>query len=309
MTPRITVTPASGAGGEPIKVSGTGFLPKSNITFYWDNIRAGGQVTSGENGSFTNDNFATPASIQGTHIVKAQDISGNSANVTFTVEPKLTITPATGAIGTTVTVTGTGFGPRTAITVDYDTTRGASLLTEMNGGFTTTMVVPESRHGPHDITVSYGDPTVKQTFTVESEAPPAPQLLLPADDARVTTETRFDWEDVTDPSGVTYALQIAADANFTDVILEESGFATSEFTLTPDDPLPTREVPYYWRVRAVDFANNESQWSSPRSLYVSAALPVWLVYVLVISGILLLAFIGFWIFRRRRQPPKTPASP
>ena len=102
------------------------------------------------------------------------------------------------------------------------------------------------------------------TGTVEApdaQAPPVPTLVSPADGTTTddTTPT-FDWSDVTDPSGVTYTLEIIG-------TLTKTGLTTSTYTLTLSDGN------YSWRVRAIDNVGNESDWSGTWSLTVSTAPP------------------------------------
>ncbi len=57
--------------------------------------------------------------------------------------------------------------------------------------------------------------------------------------------------------------------------------------------------PYYWRVRAVDAASNESAWSAVRDFTISGPmLPAWVVYVLIGIGGLLLLILGMVLGRR-----------
>jgi hypothetical protein len=95
---------------------------------------------------------------------------------------------------------------------------------------------------------------------MESEAPPMPMLLLPEVATTTEAEAYFDWEDVKDLSGVTYTLQIASDKDFTTIVLEKKGLTNSEYTITEEEKLePAEKEAYYWRVKAVDSAFNESK--------------------------------------------------
>ncbi|MCK4723951.1 MAG: hypothetical protein KAT75_11635, partial [Dehalococcoidia bacterium] len=109
-------------------------------------------------------------------------------------------------------------------------------------------------------------------------------------------------EDVDDPSGVTYTLQIASDADFTAIVLEKEDLTDSDYNLTGVETLqPTvKEAPYYWRVKAIDGAFNESQWSTSRSFYIVSAtgFPDWAKITLIVFGVLAAAFLAFWLGRR-----------
>jgi hypothetical protein len=92
----------------------------------------------------------------------------------------------------------------------------------------------------------------------------------------------FQWGTVQDPSGVTYTLQVARNRNFTTLVLERKGLTSSQYELTSQQGLATtgEDAPYYWRVKAIDSAQNESSWSETRSFYVRY-LPQWAIYVII----------------------------
>jgi len=138
---------------------------------------------------------------------------------------------------------------------------------------------------------------------MESEPPPVPRLKLPEEGSRAEAETHFDWESVSDESlPVTYALQVATDEDFTtdSIVLEKEGLTDSDYTITrAEEKLAPRrkETPYYWRVKAIDSASNESQWSTPGSFYVGSrfVMPRGAIYALIAIGV---GFLAFWLGRR-----------
>ena len=79
----------------------------------------------------------------------------------------------------------------------------------------------------------------------------------------------------------------------------------SEYTLTDYEKLaPAGQKAYYWRVRAVDGASNEGEWSSVGLFYVgfsrtTMAGGIW--YIFYGLGALVLAGLVFWFYRRRRR--------
>ena len=143
-----------------------------------------------------------------------------------------------------------------------------------------------------------------------STAPPTPAPLLPANASRVEPETHFVWEGVTDPSGVTYALQIASDASFassdnsTSLVLERSKLTATEYILTPEEKLESTKkgAPYYWRVRAIDNASNIGAWSTVQEFYYvgisESPMPPWILYSLIVEGVIFICFFGYWLVRR-----------
>jgi len=99
----------------------------------------------------------------------------------------------------------------------------------------------------------------------DTQAPPAPTLLSPADGTTTDDNTpTFDWSDVTDPSGVTYTLEIRGMA-------PKTGLTDSTYMLTSGEALSDGN--YSWRVQAVDGANNVGDWSDTWSLTVSTPSP------------------------------------
>jgi len=138
---------------------------------------------------------------------------------------------------------------------------------------------------------------------MEAKAPPMPVPLLPKVASVAEAEAHFDWEDVDDLSGVTYTLEVASDADFTTIVLEKEGLPHSEYPVTKEEKLESteKEVPYYWRVKAVDGASNESEWAPSGLFYVGfswTSIPDWVWYTFYGLGGLLLVILGFWVRRR-----------
>ena len=235
------------------------------------------------------------------------------AEAEFTVEPDMTITPTSGSIGDTVSVSGTGFGKRKSITITYDGDEPPLVVTvtaDSSGAFQYTLIVPPSRYGAHNITVTDGTNTKPLTFTMESTPPSPVYPQLPLMDSKLEA-WRFDWcgdatdltKEVTDDSlPVTYTLQIASDASFSVIVLEKEGLTTSEYTLTEAEEklvsASSEKAPYYWRVKAIDAASNETAWTGTGTFYVGFAWPDWIIYLWFGLGILAAGVLGFWLGRR-----------
>ncbi|GAI57012.1 unnamed protein product, partial [marine sediment metagenome] len=105
---------------------------------------------------------------------------------------------------------------------------------------------------------------------------------------------------------------IATSENFTSasVVLEKAGLTSSEYTVNEGEELEPRskEEPYYWRVKAVDGASNESAWSGERAFYVGS--PAWTVNIFGFTlsvwaiiwwcvGCLVAGLAGYSLGRRR----------
>lgn len=304
--PSVALSPVSGAMGDEITVNGSGFEYKSDVTICLDGV----EVATGKTdkyGSFEAI-FNVPVMKPGSYKIEVEDDDDNTTKAEFTIGAGVSLSPMTGSVGTSVMIRGTGFVGGETVTVTYNTIEIATATPDGNGTFSVAFNAPASIGGSHPIVITDGINIIKRAFTMESEAPPVPALLIPEEGVEVDKKVLFDWEDVTDDSlPVTYFFQIATDENFTSVAFEAEGLTDSEYTLPEERLVPTKkEAPYYWRVRAVDGASNESEWSSPYSFYIgtSFSVPIGVTYTLIVLGVLGLGLLTFWLGRRtayRRQ--------
>jgi len=318
--PEITIDPTSAASGDTIQVSGTGFAGKEYITITFNESRVSTepiQLKSNHNGSFSGSflvPFPTPSGISE---VRASDRSANRAKADLTISAGIRLSPNTsrtspGHAGMTLTVSGSGFMADTMVTITYgndEVITVATAPTDVYGNFSATFTVPPSLAGSHDVTSTDGTNRATSTFTMEAEAPPMPVPLLPKVAGMAKAEPYFDWEDVVDVSGVTYTLQVASDTGFTTVVLEKKGLTHSEYTIAEEEKLlelTEGKTPYHWRVKAVDGASNESEWTPSALFYIGfswTSVSSWPLYIWIGLGVLLLAILGFWV-RRRATPTK-----
>ncbi len=306
--PEITISPTEGSARSTATVSGTGFGKRSYLSIFLDTEEIVTDKRADSDGSF-DAAFEVPDMTPGTYVLEALDEDDNSATAQFGVIISISasINPTSGHVGTEVTVTGTGYLGGTSISIKYDTTEVATVTAGTDGSFTATFKAPLSQSGAHDVTVNDGATTEQFTFTMESEAPPIPRPLLPEMGVKPEQPVHFDWADATDASPpVTYSLHIATSQNFaaTSIVLEKKGLAESEYTLTAMEELApaSKDEPYYWRIRAVDAAGNESDWTGAGSFHLGSTaafgMPTWLTYLLIALGVLLLGVFAFWVGRR-----------
>jgi hypothetical protein len=299
--PSMTLDQTSGKMGTQVNITGTGFDAGRTLIIRLGTTQVR-STTTDANGSFS-DRFTVPQMDVGSYNLNASD-GVNMASLAFTVTTSFNISPTTGDVGSTVTVTGGGYSG--LVTIKYDDNVVANAVANAEGSFSTTFTVPVSVHGYHTVTVSDTAATLQTTFSVESVPPPTPIVLAPQGIFRENARPTFTWQGVSDPSGVTYDLQIAGDANFSSIILEKSELATTQYNISRTEKLKAtgKETPYYWRVKAVDQALNQSQWSTPGSFYVSF-MADWLKYTLIGLGSLIGALLIFWLGmitgRRARQ--------
>ena len=277
-TPSISLAPSSGPIGAEVTVAGTGFGANRVVTIRFSEEHVRTSATDA-GGSFT-DGFVVPQNQSGNYQVLASDGVATASSV-FTITTSVGLEPNTGHVGTLVSVNGTGFTG--AVTIQYDGEIIATTTADANGAFSISFAAPKSEHGHHAVLVSDAVNAIETTFTMESQPPPVPELVLPENGARQGSRPSFEWEAVDDPSGVTYILQIATDHSFSTLVLNKEGLTQSQYTLAREEGLPSTdsEAPYHWRVRAIDGASNASNWSSPRSFFVRF-LPQWAIYVLIV---------------------------
>ena len=229
--------------------------------------------------------------------------------VVFEVNTSGLIDPITnesfpGYVGAGIGIAGQGFIAGRTVTVTYSGTQVATGTVQSNGTFNIPFYAPSSSSGQHIIEATDGTNVIKYGFVMENTPPPKTQILLPEPGTKADAEAFFDWTDVTDDSGVTYTLQIATDPSFSEtyLILEEQITDTSEYLIPPQYKLNavTPEAPYYWRVRAVDKAFNEGEWSDPSTFHVGFGMnmPQIVIYIIIVGAAVLLAVFTFWLGRK-----------
>jgi len=299
--PTVSISPDEGAAGTSVTISGTGFNPDDDISITFAASEISTAIGTDDVGSFSGI-FKVPAKSKGDYKVKASDGS-NKESVDFTVTAGASLDTTTGNVGTSLTISGTGFSASGTVTIKYDDTQIATTTADANGNFSVTFDVPASQHGDHTLTASDGSTTKQFTFTMESEPPEVPAPLLPVDNIKVEAGVSFDWEDVEDVSGVTYTFQIGSNKDFTSIVVEKKDLTSSEYTLPEETELKEakKDAPYYWRVKAIDGASNESEWTTPRSFFSGFQWPEvkgWLLYLLIAVGAIVIGLVGFWIGRR-----------
>jgi hypothetical protein len=183
VTAQIVVSPTSGYAGETtVTVTGTGFSIGQTITLYFDAAAITSTtpttITTDTSGNFT-ATFTVPASVRGSHTVKAQNALAEFATATFTITPKIVITPTSGGFGDTVTVTGTGFAASSTMTIYFDAlavaTTPATVTTGTTGGFTATFTVPDAAIGAHTVRAQdAGAASAEATFTASTSVAISP---------------------------------------------------------------------------------------------------------------------------------------
>jgi len=299
--PFIELDRSLGATRDEITVGGTGFGDRVDVIVEFDGTDVAVEQTD-RKGSFEVA-FNVPVKPPGNYDINVEDDDGNEDEMSFTITAGIDLSQYEGNVGTTLTVSGIGFMVNHDVVVRYDDLQVATATTDGNGAFSVTVVVSASVAGNHTVAASDDINIVTRIFTMESSPPETPELLLPGDGEESEAEAFLSWEAVHDSSGVYYNLQIATDADFASLVLEKDDLPTSDYILEVAEELsPTdKDAPYYWRVKAVDGASNESGWSESASFYVSSgrfSLSAPARNALIAVGITAGVFFGFWLGRR-----------
>lgn len=301
MTSKADINPKSGTVGGIVTVTGSGYTVGETVKVKFGSVEVA-SATADNNGSFTTT-FSVPATQSGSSPITV-DGGGESAPFTFTTSAGVKLDQASGFVGGTVTVFGTGFKAGATATVTYDGAQVATAQVDATGGFSTTFKAPTSRAGDHTVSVTDGASTALSKFVMDSAAPPAPTLTTPLDTTRTGSNPTFAWAEATDDSGVTYTLQVASDRNFTTGLIEKKGLTDTSYQFTTEEKLErnSKDRPfYYWRVRATDGASNQGDWSPAQTLFVGMATSVVLLFVAI--GVVAAAAIalGVWFVLRKRM--------
>ena len=307
---KLVLDTATGAAGAQVTLTGTGFLSNRGISVKYDGKSVTtnpSAITSDANGSFAAI-LTVPATPAGSYDITASDGS-NIATASFAAVVSATVSKTTnqanpGNVGMELTITATGFKANSTITVTFESTpvTVATVTSDASGSFTATFKVPAATAGSHTIHATDGTTTKDFSFFMDSTAPAAPTLSTPADKFRPSQPVAFGWNAVTDPSSVTYTLQISQDPAFGagTLILEKTGLTNASYTMTELEKLKSANSknPYYWRVRATDLAGNVGDWSTASTFVIGFIWPSWMIHVWYSLGIIVALILGLWLGRR-----------
>ena len=252
------LNPDSGTVGAEVEISGVGFDANDDIQVLYDDGVI--DISSGDrrfktNGSFTS-RIKVPESTAGEHTITVEDNGGHAGSVQFTVEPKITLSPAPASSGEEVTITGSGFGEDADlfvyfygdvvyITGDYDTNEC--------GGFVSKFVVPEVEPGTYLVEVD------DNTFnSAEAELDVGPGLVISPVTSAASPGNVGDTVELSgngfQPSHeitITYA---SDPVTFTTTSLTDGSFeypftippsAAGEHTITATDGASSKEIIFY----------------------------------------------------------------
>jgi len=255
------------------------------------------------------ETFDVPDMASGNYTVIAEGdytLQQDLVALSFQIGASIVLSPDEGYVGMNVTVTGHGFAPDQTVSIMYDGAEKTTTMTGNAGYFEASLSVPPGQHGEHQITIGYSPGTVASAiFILESDPPGIAQPVSPAIGARVGVKSNvtptFEWSAVTDDSGVSYSFQLSAspdvtsNGEFVEPMVSETGLTSASYTAAE----ALSQGTYYWIVQAVDGAQNEGSWSTPRAFRVGL-MPLW-AYIAIIVAIVVgvIALIRALVRRRR----------
>lgn len=265
----FALNPTEGNVGQELEISGEGFLPGEDIQILFAGVDITAEYTAGAPKALSSGTFSVvapvPVASYGENEVKVTgESSGVIATATFTVLPKITITPAFGRSGSTVVVDGSGFYENADICFE-----GALMVSveAVGGSFTEEIELPAELE-PGIYTIRAQDhltPDIiyaSANFEVTDHLV-APEPLEPANgEQEVPVNPVFIWSSV--EVAESYDFQLSLDPGFeTDILVDENlNYAFYANTLLELDG----DTYYYWRVRAVGEDGATSPWSVLRNI-------------------------------------------
>ena len=167
----ILISPNTGPVGTTVMITGSGFTASTGYAVKFGTTTVVLLSCDGSGGFSTS--FPVPAKARGQYAITVTTDAGppDTSNApTFTITPKITLSPSSGGVGDTVTVDGTGFAASSSsVTIYFDSTSVKTVTTDANGSFNdATFTVPESYGGTHTVKGKDADgdsPTVNFTIT------------------------------------------------------------------------------------------------------------------------------------------------
>jgi len=331
VSPFCKSTPSSGPVGTKVTITGVGFRPgEDGLTFTWDGPILDTNVVAQPNGTFSYV-ITVPPSVKGRHILGVYGSSftpiGIVPDLEFEVTSSIQLIPSTVIGSRDVRIDGNGFNADEIIAIKYDrSATDASATTDALGNFTLTMKAPSKAGKTHTIEAAGNKGGLAQaSYTSGSLPPPSLQLLTPGPGATfynynsvidaITGLFRspnsllgigpasqssgadaslavLGWSADTDTTGMKYSLQISKSPDFAGTAMQKDDIPTTSFNLQRS-MLPDTGT-YYWRVRAVNDADDVGQWSNSWNFDSRAASPLVIAIAFTIIA-LIIAIIVFGI--------------
>jgi uncharacterized membrane protein YuzA (DUF378 family) len=286
VAPSVNISPNTGLIDDTVKISGSGFYNNEssiNVTFDGNIIQS--SISADDSGAW-NTNIKIPSASNGPHTIGANGRLTSASDVTtatFTIQTSLSLLPKNGNVGDEIKATGTGFSNSKDFTITFNNTAVANGATLDTGTFSTTFKALGGKGGAINVvaTDSKGV-TATAVFNMETTPPDMPATSSPKDGATVgfmgETKVVFKWGAVSDPSGISYDIEVSDDSGFGRKLISRTKLTSTSYTTSEAEALNNGE--YYWHVRAVDGAGNKSDWSTTSTVkvgFITMGTIIWLV--------------------------------
>ncbi len=315
--PNVTTNTSAGTAGTTVTFKGNGFIDGETITILYDGKPLGAKITADSSGAWQAAVTIPPSpggqrTLQVNGTVTAATLIGS---LSFEVAPALSITPTAGFVGSRVSITGSGFtaGSKLAFWFDNTDLSISSARTDDSGSFSQTITIPKAPSGDHTIrVVDSQNRSFEAVFTLDSTAPLMPKLASPPDGVTMgffgNITPALEWSKVSDPSGVSYNLQIDSDPDFNNPKIDISGLTVNKYTVKKAEALARGQ--YYWRVQSVDGASNVSLWTDASTIISGKISPVIFSLMLLAAVIVIGAgiFVPLRLVRHRNKVRRNQAA-
>ena len=167
----VVISPTSGTPLQTIVMNGTHFGASEVVKVFWDTVGTTPLIMPSTTGGAFVAALILPQARAGTHtLIAVGQTSGQTAHTTIQIKPAIFLSPTSGTAGSTVRLTGMGFGTRE--TVEGLWYPGAHLLTTGSsnavGTVALSFTVPLSPTGTYTVVASGRTTTMSaaRTFTV-----------------------------------------------------------------------------------------------------------------------------------------------
>ncbi len=182
------LSPASGAAGTDVLISGASFPVSAAITFKFDTtvlIPKSGDAVTRSSGVFISTITVPQSATAGTHTIEVTvGTKTDTAQFTITASAALNpLSPASGAAGTDVTISGANFKASYPIIFKFGSTtltpKSGDINTSTTGSFTSVITIPsDATVGAHDISVTVESIVLTTPFTVTEPSGPPPSTAV-----------------------------------------------------------------------------------------------------------------------------------
>jgi hypothetical protein len=197
VSPSIISEPPWGKINTRIFMFGYGFAPnEGGIKFSWDGKQLSKSPIQADKMGAWSAQFDVPIAPKGEYIVGASGDStgpGEVPALTFTVSPFCKSTPASGPVGTRITITGVGFrAGEDGLTFTWDgPIIDTNVVAQPNGTFSFVITVPPSVKGRHILGV-YGSSFTPMGIVPDLEFEVTPSIQLTPSNVINSKDLRID---------------------------------------------------------------------------------------------------------------------